>query len=663
MEAKASVTTSLPALASSTPTEGSTALVSTFVDEHTPIALLSRTLPLGSTLYIEAGAGAGKTTCAETIISVNKVNSNGIRQQLLATTMTKAGVNEMKSKPHIPNSIVKSLHGLGFNALTSAYSHRMSESLKRQGILRPGESMEIRTQTTHSSKYQLMAQTLMPATILDKQPQMHMPGPVSAAYELLVDFVDGLATKAMENGLGQPGNPEICDVEELERLVTRYELGVLIERRYANMSLELQLIADGSVAVVLATGVDALSGPEAALKEVVNDLPNPLKTRTPKHRQDAGVAVTVVLLAEAIKVAMQPVWRGKNLFKNALIPSDLMYLPSVKFCEMVSLPANVAVQAPIVARNGRKYDLILVDEAQDSNKAQAGLVKWAMAPHTQLVIFGDPRQRCFSFASASADALNSLLQPRENGVLERRVLSNNFRCSRLICEEVQKVLIEMKCDRIVRPVRPDDGEIIRNANLRNGELQAWMAQGPVAILARLNSVLAAFSTHFLKVGQPYAMLAKQGVLPQLLCLLNSFSDDVSLSTLVLELRNQVASNKKLTLAEKDVALCLAIFASSLLPDITSVLSAKNRLSQHLNQAFKGSSDTANNAKVRGMPILANGHAAKGHEFDTVIIAEPSMMTVQKIIDAGGEEVALVLDPRSSNAALEFPTYPTFYISP
>ena len=112
-----------------------------------------------------------------------------------------------------------------------------------------------------------------------------------------------------------------------------------------------------------------------------------------------------------------------------------------------------------------------------------------------------------------------------------------------------------------------------------------------------------------------------------------------------------------------MALCLAIFASSLLPDITSVLSAKNRLSQHLNQDFKGSSDTANNAKVRGMPILANGHAAKGHEFDTVIIAEPSMMTVQKIIDAGGEEVALVLDPRSSNAALEFPTYPTFYISP
>ena len=607
----------------------STAIVTTYVDEHTPIVLRARMQSPGSTLYLEAGAGSGKTTCAESVIHVSKMNKSGKRLQLLATTMTKAGVNELKGKPNIPDSIVKSLHSLGYHALCSTYRRRITASLKRQGIVLQGEAKDFRMPTPHATKYKIMAQTLLPATALDKEPHKHVAGRVSAAYELFIDFVEQLATKAMEGGFGQPGNPEMSNLKELLRLAQRYELGALIERRYNDMSFELRQLADRSVAVVQHFGGEALSEPVAAIEAMLASLAQPLMN-TPEHRQQAGMAIVAVLLGEAVKVATRPSWRGHNVLRNALDPSDVMYAPSLMFCEMVALPANVAVQAPVLARNGCKYDFILVDEAQDSNMAQAGLIKWAMASHTQLVVIADPKQRCFSFASASPNALNVLLASRDIGVVERCVLTNNFRSARLICKEVQAVLLEMQCDRVVRPVRADDGEVIKHADLRSGELQAWMADGTVAILARLNSVLACFSAHFLKVGQPFATLGQMGVLPQLIRLLDTFEDNITLAAMVLGLRSLVTSSNKLSLEEKDIALCLAVFASSLLPDVahanSMAISAKRRVTQLLEKAFKGSSNSGSNATVRGMPILANGHAAKGHEFNTVIIAEPSLMS-------------------------------------
>lgn len=639
------------------PAAACTALVGTLVDEQTPIVMLARMQPPGSTLYLEAGAGAGKTTVAERLIHASKTNSHGAKMQLLATTMTKAGVNEMKSRPGIPNSIVKSLHGLGFEALCTTYKQRLVASLKSHGIVAEAQQIkDIRSPIAHRNKYKLMAQTMMPPTAFDKELCMHVPDRVSAACKLLVDFVEQLTTKAFEAGFGQPGNPGMDSLEALQLLAKRYELEPLIERAYSEMSFELRPIADRSAAILQCFGGGALSEPVAHIEGMVSSmLPAHLQGDalhtadamrfiadkvTLDDRLHAGVIVTAAMLNEAVKVAMRPSWRGLNTVTNVLDPQDVMHLPAVSFCEMVALPANAAVLAPVLARNGCKYDAIVVDEGQDSNKAQAGLIHWATGDHTQLIVIGDPKQRCFSFASASAAALAALIAPRTLGVVDRRVLTNNFRSARLICKEIEGVLDEMGCDRGVRPVRPDHGEVILNASLRRGELQAWLAEGTVAILSRLNAVLACFKAHFLKVGQPFVVLGQQGVLPPLLRLLDTFDDNATLPGIVLQLRGLVSSesSSKLSLEDQDLALCLAIFANSLLSELYSgAASAKRRLAQLLNKAYKGSSNSSNNAAVRGMPILANGHGAKGHEFHTVIIAEPELMCIQKIIDNGGEE--------------------------
>ena len=259
---------------------------------------------------------------------------------------------------------------------------------------------------------------------------------MSAAYKLLVDFVEQLTIKAFETGLGQPGSPPMDDIDALQTLARRYELQSLIERTYAELSLELQPIANRSVALLQAHGATALCAPVKDIEAVVASmLPEHLQGDAlhgaealrhiaddvcPDDRLHAGIIVVATGLNEAIKVAMRPSWRGQNLLKNALDPKDVMALPALTFCEMVALPANSAVLAPVLARNGCEYDVIVVDEGQDSNKAQAGLVHWATRAHTQLTPTGPPwraRGACstrFSKTSRCASATPMSCGAREH---------------------------------------------------------------------------------------------------------------------------------------------------------------------------------------------------------------------------------------------------------
>jgi len=111
-----------------------------------------------------------------------------------------------------------------------------------------------------------------------------------------------------------------------------------------------------------------------------------------------------------------------------------------------------------------------------------------------------------------------------------------------------------------------------------------------------------------------------------------------MSAIVLHLKGS-AQDEARSVEQRDHSLCVMIFASSLLPDAPSqtATSPKDRLCAHLETAYAGSTKTCENSTVRGMPILGNGHASKGHEFTTVILAEPGSAMIQSIIEQGGEE--------------------------
>jgi hypothetical protein len=104
----------------------------------------------------------------------------------------------------------------------------------------------------------------------------------------------------------------------------------------------------------------------------------------------------------------------------------------VDYDDMIWLP--VVLGLPV-----RKYDVLLVDEAQDLNRCQQALAKTA---GRRLILCGDPRQAIYGFAGADAESMPRMRQ--ELGVTPRGCvrlpLTVTRRCGRAIVEEARKIV-------------------------------------------------------------------------------------------------------------------------------------------------------------------------------------------------------------------------------
>jgi DNA helicase II / ATP-dependent DNA helicase PcrA len=109
---------------------------------------------------------------------------------------------------------------------------------------------------------------------------------------------------------------------------------------------------------------------------------------------------------------------------------------TVDFNDQIWLP--VALRLPVF-----KYDLLLVDEAQDLNRAQQALARMA---GKRLVLCGDDRQAIYGFAGADADSIPRMT--KELGTTERGVtvlpLTVTRRCGKKIVAEAQKIVPEFE---------------------------------------------------------------------------------------------------------------------------------------------------------------------------------------------------------------------------
>jgi hypothetical protein len=110
----------------------------------------------------------------------------------------------------------------------------------------------------------------------------------------------------------------------------------------------------------------------------------------------------------------------------------------VVFDEMVYLP-NVIEGVPI-----RKYDHVVVDEAQDTSRAALELMLKACHAHTQVFFIGDPRQGIYAFAGADYDSINRIIARLNAQRLPLRIV---FRCgedivdlANQLCEEDEQLI-------------------------------------------------------------------------------------------------------------------------------------------------------------------------------------------------------------------------------
>lgn len=114
-----------------------------------------------------------------------------------------------------------------------------------------------------------------------------------------------------------------------------------------------------------------------------------------------------------------------------LINIGASYTFKVDFTDMVFLPIHYKIDT-------LKYDIVMIDEAQDLNACQRELMKKAMKPNVgRFVGVGDEKQAIYGFAGADASSFNKLKEIPNTIVLP---LSVCYRCGTDIINLAKKIM-------------------------------------------------------------------------------------------------------------------------------------------------------------------------------------------------------------------------------
>lgn len=124
------------------------------------------------------------------------------------------------------------------------------------------------------------------------------------------------------------------------------------------------------------------------------------------QQMNTSIDALVIRLVKVARIALQ---QGDAMYKNKGI---------IDFTDMLWLP--VAHNLPVP-----RYDVVMVDEAQDLSRAQAEIVMRAAGSKGRVIAVGDPRQAIQGFAGADNASFQALVERTQAKVLP---LSVCYRC-------------------------------------------------------------------------------------------------------------------------------------------------------------------------------------------------------------------------------------------
>ena len=84
---------------------------------------------------------------------------------------------------------------------------------------------------------------------------------------------------------------------------------------------------------------------------------------------------------------------------------DLAPVPSYDYAEIVRLAGILLRQGDVLRRERDAYDVVLVDEYQDTDPAQEDLLRSLAGDGRELIVVGDPDQSIYAFRGADSDAI------------------------------------------------------------------------------------------------------------------------------------------------------------------------------------------------------------------------------------------------------------------
>ena len=301
---------------------------------------------------------------------------------------------------------------------------------------------------------------------------------------------------------------------------------------------------------------------------------------------------------QVMELVPQVVERCKDVARDGCIDfNDMIWLP-------VALGLNVY-----------RYDLLLVDEAQDLNRCQQSLAKMA---GRRLVLCGDPKQAIYGFAGADAQSMPRMiseLSATPQGCVELP-LTVTRRCGHAIVKEANKYVRDFSAHESNGPggvgtARYDGEKDTYHSQVQDGNM----------ILCRVNAPLVSQCFKFLKMGRKANIQGRdigQGLISTVrkmkatntTGLIEKLSDWLHRETTKEQAKRNPNENKIIAL--QDRVDCIICFCDG--------LDTPEQVISKIEGVF---TDDRSNTGIK----LSSIHKAKGLEADTVWFLQPKGATV------------------------------------
>jgi superfamily I DNA/RNA helicase/RecB family exonuclease len=99
-------------------------------------------------------------------------------------------------------------------------------------------------------------------------------------------------------------------------------------------------------------------------------------------------------------------WQAAGRFLDSYAARfDLAPVPAYDYAEIVRIAGSLLRRGAVRARERRAYDVVFVDEYQDTDPAQEELLRQLAGDGRELIAVGDPDQSIYAFRGADVDAL------------------------------------------------------------------------------------------------------------------------------------------------------------------------------------------------------------------------------------------------------------------
>lgn len=137
----------------------------------------------------------------------------------------------------------------------------------------------------------------------------------------------------------------------------------------------------------------------------------------------------------------------------------------------------------------KKYDMVVVDEAQDMTTAQLEIAQGVLKTGGRMCVIGDDRQAIFGFRGADSDSLDRLKRELKAGELG---LTVTYRCGVSIVREAQRLVPDFEAGPDNHPGEVNDLQFVKLVD----------SVGPGDfVLSRLNGPLVSLAMKFLMKGK------------------------------------------------------------------------------------------------------------------------------------------------------------------